>query len=248
MEVLYTEGGEIKVVVFDATIRELHGHSAVATKHPVEQGAPVTDHVKPDPDTLSVDVHVTNTPVVSPNVDGANGEVRSMSLRTEARAQAKGAKVSREGKVTAAEYESKGLRSAANVLQFGGSFDRVGTVYEVLARLCKEGVEVTVVTSLRQWDAMLISRVTVPREAKGSRHAATFQVDFSEVRFAETETVGTPEPLETRAERARRRGAQGTEDAESEEDVSLAAQLLESSTGIGLIHQPRRSGQGIFTR
>lgn len=247
MEVLYTERGEIKAVVFDATVRELHQHSATATNHPVESGAPVTDHVKPEPDQLSVDVHVTNTPIISPNVDGANGEVRSMNVQTEARSQSKGAKVSREGNVTAAEYENNRLQGSAMVLQFGGGFDRVGSVYEVLARLCKEGVDVTVVTSLRQWDSMLISRVSTPREA-ASRHAVTFQVDFQEVRFAETETVGTPEPLETRAERARRRGAQGTEDAESEEDVSLAAQLLEGTTGIGLIHEPRRSGQGIFTR
>lgn len=243
MEILYTEGGEIKFIVVDATLRELHSHSAVATSHPVEQGAPISDHVKPDQDLLSVEVYVTNTPIISPNVDGANGDQGSNSLRVETKTQTKGAKVSREGQVTNAEYEGKTVQASAGVLKFPAPFDRVVSVYEVLARLCKEGVEVTVVTSLRQWDSMLISSVSAP----GSPHAVTFSVDFQEVRFADTENVGTPEALETRAERARRRGAQGTDDAEGE-DISVAAQLYESFSGNNLIHEPRRSGAGIFTR
>ncbi len=232
MEILYSEGGERKVVSFDATIKEQSEAAATATKYPIEDGAPVTDHVQAELDILSCVVHVTNTPVRSPDADGMTGEVSSLSLRSDSRAQRTGAKVGASGNVDEATYETKTVTAAASVLQFTDPPDRVQAVYDVLTNLCKLGVELQVVTTRKEWTSMLLLRVGTIVHVKDAQE---FTLDFQELIFAETETVDTPEPLETRAERERRLGARGTEDAESEEDISLAAQLLERVTGIGLI-------------
>lgn len=245
-EILYTERGEYKVLTFDATIRELHTISATSTSHPVERGVAISDHVQPDLAQVSLEVHVSNTPVYDPHEGAALGQITTATLEGTRRTISRGAKVERGGKVQEAEFENTTESKGANVLQFPLAFDRVLDIAGVLERLCREGQDVTLSTTQRQWDFMLIKRVSNPRDAENG-HATTFSVDLEEVRFAEGETVGVPEPLETRAEAARRRGAMGTEDAESEEDVSLAAQLLEGATGIRLM-SPRRSTGGSVSR
>jgi hypothetical protein len=245
MELLYTVNDEIRTVVFDATISENHATSAVATEHTVEQGVSISDHVRPERDRLSVEVHVTNTPVRSPNVDGASGAVRSLELSQRARPFRRLAKVQSSGEVEPAEVEETSSTVQANILQFDSDFDRVGTVYELLTRLCKEGVEVVVVTSLRQFDSMVIVDIGVPRTAE-FRHSIKFTMELVEIRFAETETVATPEPLETRAERRQRRGAQGAGESNSEEERSFAAALLEDYGDVDLIHSNRPNGNSLF--
>lgn len=244
MEILYTVDGEIRVVTFDATILENHSTTATATEHPVAAGVDITDHVRAERDTLSVEVHVSNTPIFSPNVDGANGSVRQLEISSTRKQFSRLAQVKRSGEVENATLEDSTQTRQANVLQFSGSFDRVVSVYEVLTALAKAGQDVTVTTSLRQYDSMVILTVGTPREA-GSRNAVKFTMDLAEIRFAETETVDTPEPLETRAERARRRGAQGAEETE-EEERSMAAALVEDVAGQGLITTNRPNGNSLF--
>jgi hypothetical protein len=235
MELLYTVNDEIRTVVFDATISENHATSAVATEHTVEQGVSISDHVRPERERLSVEVHVTNTPVRSPNVDGASGAVRSLELSQRARPFRRLAKVQSSGEVEPAEVEETSSTVQANILQFDSDFDRVGTVYELLTRLCKEGVEVVLVTV----------DIGVPMTAE-FRHSIKFTMELVEIRFAETETVATPEPLETRAERRQRRGAQGAGESNSEEERSFAAALLEDYGDVDLIHSNRPNGNSLF--
>lgn len=47
----------------DAEISSDHNFDAEVTDHPVEKGANVTDHVRPQPITLTVDGVVSNTPI-----------------------------------------------------------------------------------------------------------------------------------------------------------------------------------------
>lgn len=246
MDIAYVENGEFLVVVFDATLREQYTHSATVKQHPVAEGSNVTDDTRPDADLFTAEVHVSNTPVISPNVDGANGQVRSYETDTAQRVLTKGATVSQAGEVTEAEYDYATQRVGFSVLQFEDQFDRVRAVYTTVQRLNAQGIECTITAGLRTWDSMQIARVSALKTAQ-SGSGLSFTFDFSEVRFVSTETVETPEPLETRAERQRRLGAQSTTPTD-EADASLAAQLLEGATGTGLIHQPQRSGRGIFTR
>ena len=250
MEILFDVAGEFRVLVFDATVTELHSKSAVVTEHPVESGVNVSDHKRPERARLAAEVHVTNTPIISPNVDGATGDVAPAELTAGPFNRiARGAQVSKSGQATSSTLEPQTLTRTANVLQFLVEFDRVATIYEQLLLLVDSGILLTVVTSLRQYDNMTLMDLGVPRSA-ATRYTGVFNLELVEIRIAESQLVGTPEPLETRGERRRRRGAQGAEEqtAEAGEERSLAAALLEDYAGIGLIHRPQRSGADIFTR
>lgn len=244
MVILYEENGELNAVVFDATLRYTPTASAMVTEHPVEGGADITDHTRIEADRLSADCFVSTKPVYSPNFDGADGSIQSVELEGAERSLTRGANVG-NGSVKPATYESKTQRATARVLQFSEPFDRLGDVHATLKRLLANAIECTIDTgTLGVWDRMALTSVSAPKEAQGS---VTFTIEAKQLRFVDSETVEV-EPLETRAERELRLGSRGTEEAESEEDISLAAQLLEAATGSGLVVSPRRSGVGIFTR
>ena len=58
-------GNQYGNVELDATIDESHEWKAEATSNPVEEGAPVTDHVIEQADKLSIKGFVTDTPIGS---------------------------------------------------------------------------------------------------------------------------------------------------------------------------------------
>lgn len=245
MDLLYEAAGEFRAAIFDATLTELHTGSANATEHLVERGVNISDHVRPERDRLSVEAHVSNTPVFSVGVDGAQGSVQPLLVTGGPfRRQIKGAQ-----QKNPAEYEEVSVDVSANVLQFNASFDRIQAVHEVLRTLMREGTEMTVISALRQYDHMILVNLSAPRNAAAGE-GITFSMELQEVRYAESEVVNAPVPLETRGESTRNRGAANAEEppAENNQQRSIAAALLEDHTNIGLIHETRRNGQGIFSR
>lgn len=79
----------------------------------------------------------------------------------------------------------------ASVLQFDGEFDRVGDVFHELDTLRETATIVTVVTTLRIYENMVIQSISAPRTAADGS-AITFALNFQEIRFAETRTVKAP--------------------------------------------------------
>lgn len=58
------------LLTVDVSESETHAGEVDATDHPVEQGANITDHLRPKPRTLSITGLVSNTPIV----DNSNGD------------------------------------------------------------------------------------------------------------------------------------------------------------------------------
>jgi len=57
---------EIGGIWIDCSVREAHSLTGTCTKHAVEEGADVTDHVRVMPDSLQLEGIVTNTPIEQP--------------------------------------------------------------------------------------------------------------------------------------------------------------------------------------
>ena len=51
-------------IEFDASMREGHSTTATTTDHPVEDGADQSDHIRIDPDILTIRGIVSNTPII----------------------------------------------------------------------------------------------------------------------------------------------------------------------------------------
>ena len=64
--------GGVNPITIDACVTESHSLTNTLTDNPVEQGAPITDHSRPEPRKITLDCVVSNTPLVGNNGDGYN--------------------------------------------------------------------------------------------------------------------------------------------------------------------------------
>jgi hypothetical protein len=73
---------EIASIWIDVSIREEHNSSAEITRHPVEDGVEITDHVRLGPDRLQIEGIVTNQPLELPlsHADGVTASDSSLEL------------------------------------------------------------------------------------------------------------------------------------------------------------------------
>lgn len=227
---IYTDASNaLQTIDFDATLRELHSATAQPTEHPVEVGVDLTDHVRPDRARISCDVFVTNTPIgqIAKDLGGVNSQLQ---LTKTERVMTKSAQVSGGAfsvrppgaptlffpvQVTPAERSDRTSVVAGNVLQFPVQFDRVRDVYEKLETLRRAGTPVAVLSSLRDYDSMVISSLSAPRDHNDS---VTFQLELTEVRFAESQTIDAPVPLERRGAKVKPQGPKATYELDPQQE------------------------------
>lgn len=173
-------GGKTKatigVVSLDASISETHTRNAEVTSHPVEDGADISDHIRLEPETLSIRGIVSDTPIVwlatfrspSPIVD----DITTVNAR-------------------------------------------VDLAYAELQRVMNEGELVSVVTSLRAYENMAITGMSVRRDAS-TGNVLDVDLDLREVILAGTQTVeAPPEPSAAARKAAQSQGTQATSAAAS---------------------------------
>lgn len=67
----YTGPTLIGDVAIDCTVTETHTATATVTEHPVESGANITDHIRPEPVQLSITGIVSDTPIGSKQIQRA---------------------------------------------------------------------------------------------------------------------------------------------------------------------------------
>lgn len=80
------ESGVSKVLIFDAVLRESHSKRAQITSNPVETGVSMTDHAFMEPDELTLEVAVSDTPINGEDGDAtlfAGGVKRTVSAYAE---------------------------------------------------------------------------------------------------------------------------------------------------------------------
>lgn len=67
----YTGPTLIGDLAIDCTVTETHTATSTVTEHPVESGANITDHIRPDPVQLSITGIVSDTPLGSKQIQRA---------------------------------------------------------------------------------------------------------------------------------------------------------------------------------
>lgn len=220
--------GQAQSIEFDAVVRDTHESSAEVPEHTIEKGANISDHIRPNLDSVTIQAVVSNTPIRQPGtqMDGVRGRQIGLEIvgpRSPPFVGALGAAarvIAGGGNVVLAK---------ANVLNFTDQFDRVRTVYEELLNLEKDGTVIGIVTSLREYENMVIRRISPVREAASS-NALVVTIEATEIRIVDSEIVQAPEPVEVRGNRSSNQGQQNTDDADadtSERTSSYASQLVD---------------------
>lgn len=215
---LLLDSGE--VIRFDAVTQETHGITSDITEHPVEKGANVTDHVRSQTDTMTLEVFVSNAPIRGDDhfeLDTQVGAVAPLDLQPAAFTGIGGT------------VDPRLNGKAASVLQFDQPTNFVAEVYRALREL-KEGAELlTIVTRLWDYEDMVIKEVSIPRTA-AEGDGAKITINFKQVRLVETKIVAAPVPTEVRGKPAVDKGAKGGKDSkDGTDDQSKKKSILASA-------------------
>lgn len=172
---LYTvKRAQIDSIELDAAISENHTGNVEVTEHPVESGFNITDHARPSAETLQIEGFISNTPIPF----GGDSDTHTSSY-TDA-----------SGRVF--EWQSKSQ----------GDADRAGIAYSALLDLKNTGALIAVVTSLREYDDMVITALSVPRDAQ-TGNGLRFSMSLKQVRLVDAQTVApTPGEDKTKPKKA----------------------------------------------
>lgn len=127
-------------VELDASIDETHTAENDITQFPVEEGVDISDHVRKQPNRLTIRGIVTDHPIVG---------------------------------------ISRGVGVIAPTLTSGRSLD----AYQRLLTMLEEAQRISVVTSLRQYENMVIESMEVPRNAQRG-HAVEMFLQLREIKTA----------------------------------------------------------------
>jgi hypothetical protein len=212
MQIAYLlASGQPATITPDACVEEAHNSSADVTEDAVEVGAPVSDHVRQKPEELTLDIVISNSPIEQP-VDQMSGVTSSMQA-----------------------VQLTGQKQQATVLTFSGNFDRVGVVHDELIRLKNEGVLLTITTSLRTYDNMVLRSINANRNARLA-HTLTAQLGFKQVRIAQTQTA--PAPSIPRASSRNARGQQAANAQTGQPATQANASFWSRATNTGISVTP----------
>lgn len=184
--------GDLRFIEVDVSTRQGHAMRSEVTEHPVELGASITDHIRPQNDELAFTGFVTNAPIVVPktNMEGVGGRVRPLELK-----------------------EGQG----AATLQFDDRFDRVRSVFEELLEVKEKGALFTVYTPLHEYENMALVSVDVVQDV-ATGDAMELSFTFKGIVFVETQLVALPEPAEPRGRGQDDRGQQSAEETTEDAD------------------------------
>lgn len=208
-----TGGAATFVVEFDVTTDENHNSRAEVTEHAVQKGPAVSDYVRPAQDTLTLTGLITNTPINDttfmrfPGVRVV-GEIRlqpsphtfvGYTSKQVKQAQLKG------GYTSPFLIPGFGLPSSPPLVD-GGRFeqqipvtfdvtslaatskiDRVKACYDVLRGIVNAGLDVTVVTDLREYESVIITDLSAPKNKP--EDSISFTLSFKQVKFTNVTTT-----------------------------------------------------------
>lgn len=208
----YEDGEQNEVFLdFDAFISEQHATSAEISTHPVEEGSKFSDHIRVNPDRLTVEAIVTNTPIYEFKLSDSQGmEPTERELQTETR------------------FVPIGIPSAVvqriKVLESVSDFDRCRSTYDEIVSLCKAAVRVKCVTELRTYENMAIGNISTPVDVGAApNNSLRFTFELSELRFASTETVSASAKQKkkkiNRSDNKKNKGAQSGKQAKRESSL-----------------------------
>ena len=157
----------------DASVSEQHGVQAQVTEHQVESGENLADYIRPMPQKVSLQAHVTNTPITA-----SRGPIPS------------GASANVIGELSGGDIQTQGRSSTTSfkALTFDNIQNRPQAVYDAFANATLSGAIWSVYTSLVTYTNMALTNVSAPRDAE-SGNAILFSLDFQQIRIVDSQTV-----------------------------------------------------------
>lgn len=178
-------------VEIDAILSEGHAATAEVTRHPVERGPDVSDHIVPHPRTLEIVGAVSDFPVIPSGpgtaawewIVGYEERLRSWELAR------RGLGLLGPARVLATPPEPPPPPAGGNAWE-----GRTAAAWAALEEIRAAGQLVRVVTAIAEYDRMAITSIGATRDAASSSSLA-IRISLEEVRLAVAMQAEIPESL-----------------------------------------------------
>lgn len=207
-------GSPANSLYWDCIIKESALNPAKVTRHPVEFGISITDHVRPEPKQFTLQGYISQTPIRSGNtLFLPKQETVNLSLPPSQTAP---------GGAQSASYTLQPLQAQTPT-------DLVQAMIEVLQGLQDSATLVSVVAPNLTYDNMIIETFEVSGEATTGL-GRMFDVTLSEIRTVQSLTIAAPVPAIPRVQQKQATGNQPTMPAGSG-IVSAPAKLVDAILG-----------------
>lgn len=225
---------------FDMVRTETVTLGASVTEHPVEQGADIADHIRPELVKVRLEVFVSNAPVE--DVNGFGQTVQTFTAKVNHNATANDPlAIAKSGNVIGAigsainagaaaigsalglddglpkDFQVQGYAFAGNVPD---GFDFVKNMAALLENIKDTPTLVTVVTHARYCANLAITNIDCQKHNDGGY----ITIDFKELRFVSTSTVDAPTPVKPASKPKKPAGVQELSAAPQQ---SIAAGLVD---------------------
>jgi hypothetical protein len=205
-DIVFSDAGLLWAVVLDATVEERHSARSTVSRHPVERGVDVSDHVRPEPRELALDVAVSDS--VFRAAADLGGSVQRLDVYRE------GVAVQRSptllgSKVSRGAVDTPGL-TPWTVQTFFADRDPPLRVLDTWTRLIyarDNALLASITTPLETYQDMVLSEIQTTRRAADSTWLRASLV-FTPLLLVALDLVDDPVPARARDRRQVNRGAQ----------------------------------------
>ncbi|NIR31651.1 MAG: hypothetical protein GWN84_20535 [Gammaproteobacteria bacterium] len=233
----YDRRGVIGGIWLDAVVRELHSMRSKATRHPLESGGEIVDHVITEPDAVSLECRVTRNPTPRQIVDAAKRQDASLASARVVERDIDipppdvidapfGLEVSTSLAIGTTSLALPLPGRKATVSFVDGVQGRIDDVFAELRAIHDEKRIVTIRTSLREYENMVLEDIPVNVGPGEAGRILKFSVTAVAIRTAESKLVDAPEPTQDRFKPVEDAGAQAGSDMEDSEVGAEKASAL----------------------
>lgn len=173
------------IITMDVSISETHSRTAVISQNEIEDGSNVADHVKLNPEKLTIEGLVSDSPVGV--LQSAIGAGLSSASQLAAGAASKAL-----GPVAATAVGSAvGLAGGSIAGLLTGQNRNPKDMFKLLDDLWRKRQPFTMVTALEKYDNMIITDLTVPRSASIGK-SLRFTMSLEKVQIVSSSIVQVP--------------------------------------------------------
>lgn len=166
--------GQIGLLLIDARIAENHGRSAQVTDYEIEDGTVISDHIKLDPLTLSIQGFISDAPAEYLGIRSLGGASQG---------------------VIGSIFPNQALLNQANPEQEGtvpnGENRNPVDSWTYLHDVWRKRTPISVITSLQLYKNMVITSLSAPRSVEIGK-SLEFNAELREVRIVRSATVTIP--------------------------------------------------------
>ncbi|MEM9407169.1 MAG: phage baseplate protein [Acidobacteriota bacterium] len=225
VEIVFEDGADLVPLVLDAAPEERHRASSIATENEVEEGVAITDHVRPERRTLTLDVVISDTPIEA---------TAAVTLLQNAVDVDLGEQIQRISDATLdgetwrpAEYDAKASSAQLAVLQPAEPTTRVVDAWRQIIDARDRVLRATVTTKIETYESMVLIEAIVNRTAEDGTWLRA-ELTFAEIRDVATEFVVDEVALRPRDRPEGNNGSQEGTAIEGADLTSVWAQAIDA--------------------